>query len=186
MEISLAKKIYDEMVTHQFVVSIMGNFDQELLLSMLKMTDKKLSSMEIDQSIKKRIFHFMIECAQNLSRVEKADEFMNNSIFLIGKNNDDYIVHLGSVIKSSELRGIIAMIEKVNSIDTEEIKTQYYNELTSTELVKNNSFLISLLGISKRMKDKINYEVIKIDNNNNFLSFKSTISNLKLTDGIYN
>lgn len=186
MEIALAKKIYDDMVTHQFVVSIMGNFDQELLLSMLKMTDKKLTSMEIDHSIKKKIFHFMIECAQNLSRIEKTSEFVNNSIFLIGKNNDDYIVHLGSVIKSSEMASITAMIEKVNSIDTEEIKTQFYNELTNTEMVKNNSFLLSLLGISKRMKDKINYELIKIDDNNNFLSFKSTISNLKLTDGIYN
>ncbi|MCE3226840.1 MAG: hypothetical protein K0S32_1391 [Bacteroidetes bacterium] len=186
MNTELTKKIYDTMVSHQFVVSIMGNIDQHLLLSLLKITDKKLSKMEVDQTMKKRIFHFMIECAQNLSKIDKHQEHQNNSIFLIGKKNEDYMVHIGSIIKSSEKDNIIEIIEQVNAIESDEIKANFYKELTNHEIAQINPFLISLLGISKRNREKIQYESIKVDEQNYFLSFKSTISNLKLTDGIYN
>ena len=174
------------MVTHQFVMSIMGNFNQGLLLSLLNITDKKLSSLEIDSSIKKKIFHFMIECAQNLSRIEQNNEFTGDNIFLIGKNNDQYTVHLGSVMKRSQTDNIQKLLDIVNSLETEEVKTKFYSELITKELANQNPLLMSLLDISKKTKEKINYELIQIDEENTFLSFKTTISNLKLTDGIYN
>jgi hypothetical protein len=139
----------------------------------------------VEQSMKKRIFHFMIECAQNLSKIEKPENLSNNSIFLIGKKNDDYMVYLGSIISKEELNKIVEIIEHVNQIETEEIKANYYKELTETNIKNLNPFLISLLGISKRMKERINFNVIPVNNSSQFLSFNTTISNLKLTDGIY-
>lgn len=185
MNIELTKSIYDTMVSHQFVVSIMGNIDQKLLLSLINITDKKLTRLEVEQSMKKRIFHFMIECAQNLSKIEKSEGLTSNSIFLIGKKNDDYMVYLGSIIGNEELDRMLEIIEHVNQIETEEIKASYYKELTENNIHSLNPFLVSLLGISKRMKERINFNVIPVDGNSRFLSFNTTISNLKLTDGIY-
>src|SRR4051812_31659034 len=102
MQIELTKNIYDTMVSHQFVVSVLGSLDQNLLLSLLKITDKKLTKLEVDQAMKKKIFHFMIECSQNLSKIEKYEKHQNKGIFLIGQKNDDYLVYLGSIIKNSE------------------------------------------------------------------------------------
>ena len=186
MNIDLTKKIYDKMVTHQFVMSIMGSFNQGLLLSLLNITDKKLSSLEIDTTIKKKIFHFMIECAQNLSKLEQNDEFTGDNIFLIGKNNDQYTVHLGSVMKTAETDNIQKLLDTVNGLETDEVKTKFYSELVTKELANQNPLLMSLLDISKKTKEKIHYEVIRIDEANTFLSFNTTISNLKLSDGIYN
>ncbi|WP_317898000.1 DUF6272 family protein [Aurantibacillus circumpalustris] len=186
MNIDLTKNIYDRMVSQQFVMSIMGSFNQSLLLSLLNITDKKLSSLEIDGSIKKKIFHFMIECAQNLSRIEQSNDLAGDNIFLIGKNNDQYTVHLGTSMKSSETSKIQELLNIVNSLETEEVKTKFYSELVTKELVNQNPLLMSLLDISKKTKEKINYELIQIDEHSTFLSFKTTISNLKLTDGIYN
>ena len=186
MNIDLTKKIYDKMVTHQFVMSIMGSFNQSLLLSLLNITDKKLTSLEIDSNIKKKIFHFMVECAQNLSKIEQNDEFTGDNIFLIGKNNDQYVVHIGSVMKRSETDNIQRLIKIVNDLETVEVKSKFYSELITKELVNQNSLFMSMLDISKKTKEKIDYELIQIDEENTFLSFKTTISNLKLTDGIYN
>ena len=187
MNIDLTKKIYDKMVAHQFVMSIMGSFNQGLLLSLLNVTDKKLSSLEIDNTIKKKIFHFMIECAQNLSRIEQTNnELTGDNIFLIGKNNDQYTVHLGSAMKKSESDNIQKLLDIVNGLETEEVKAKFYNELITKELANQNPLLMSLLDISKKTKEKIHYELIEIDSTHTFLSFKTTISNLKLTDGIYN
>jgi|GEM_PF-4638200 len=186
MNIDITKSIYDKMVAQQFVMSIMGSFNQGLLLSLLNITDKKLSSLEIDTTIKKKIFHFMIECAQNLSRIEQNDAFTGDNIFLIGKSNNEYTVHLGSVMKNSERDNIHELLSIVNKLETEEVKAKFYSELVTKELANQNSLLMSLLDISKKTKEKINCEWVQIDEENTFLSFKTTISNLKFTDGIYN
>jgi hypothetical protein len=186
MKIDLTKDIYDKMVSHQFVMSVMGGFNQGFLLSLLNVTDKKLTSLEIDAGIKKKIFHFMVECAQNLSKIEQNEAFHNDNIFLIGKTNNQYSVYLGSAMKHSETDKIRELIDIVNGLETEEVKAKFYDELTTKELINQNPLLMSLLDISKKSKEKINYELIHIDGGNTFLSFKATISNLKNADAIHN
>jgi hypothetical protein len=177
MDIAITKGIYDKMVSHQFVVSIMGLFDQELLLSLINITDKKLSNLEVQGSIKKKIFHFMIECSQNLLKVEKTNPHAHNNIFLIGQEGDDYTVYLGSAISKKNLVPVLETIEHVNTIEAIDIKKKYYDELTSNEFVDQNFLLLSLLSISKKTRKKIDYDLIHIDEQSSFLYFKMTMTN---------
>jgi hypothetical protein len=85
MYIELTKEIQRQMSSHQFVVSVMGTLNQEFLRSLIRMTDNKLTSLDISQSIKKRIFHFVVECAQNLCKPAEHENQEINSLFLIGK-----------------------------------------------------------------------------------------------------
>ncbi|MES2678694.1 MAG: DUF6272 family protein [Bacteroidota bacterium] len=177
MDIKTTKSIYDKMVSHQFVVSIMGMFDQELLLSLINITDKKLSGLEVQSSIKRKIFHFMVECSQNLLKVEKTNPHSHNNIFLIGQEGEDYTVYLGSAISKKNLAPVLETIEQVNTIEATDIKKKYYNELTSNEFVDQNFLLLSLLSISKKTRKKIDYDLIELDPQTSFLSFKMTMAN---------
>ena len=143
------------MVSHQFVVSIMGFFDQQdLLLSLINLTDKKLSGLEVQDSIKKKIFHFMVECSQNLLKTDKSQETNHDNIFLIGQEGDNYTVYLGSVVKQEHVQTILNTINEVNTIDSSDIKKKYYDELSGLEVAKQNMLMISLLSISKKPKRK--------------------------------
>lgn len=179
MNIELPKKIHEQMVSHQFVVSIMGNLNQEFLKSIIKITDAKLSKLDVDTTMKNRIFHFMVECTQNLCKIENEDQFSNNSLFLIGKNEADYSVFLGSIFSKTDTDTIIDLIDKVNSFDSQDVKDKFYDEISVNENSKKNQMLLSLLSISKRTKGKIKFDTFSIDSVNNFLSFKIIISNNK-------
>src|SRR4051812_25755819 len=117
MEIEVTKTIYDKMVSHQFVVSIMGMLDQELLLSLINITDKKLSGLEVQGSTRKKIFHFMVECSQNLLKGTANEKHSSNNIFLIGQEGDSYSVYLGSALHKSQLAGLLTAIAEVNMIE---------------------------------------------------------------------
>lgn len=176
MNIELPKRIHEQMVSHQFVVSIMGHLNQEFLKSIIKITDVKLSKLDIAASMKNRIFHFMVECTQNLCKSENK-EMSNHSLFLIGKNDNDYSVFLGSIFNKRDTENIIDLIEKVNNFNTQDIKDKFYDEISINEDSKRNQMLLSLLSISKRTKERISYDHFEIDEANNFLSFKIVISN---------
>jgi hypothetical protein len=177
MNIEVTKSIYDRMVSHQFVVSIMGTFDQELLLSLINITDKKLTGLEVQGSIKKKIFHFMVECSQNLLKGEKTGINSHNNIFLIGQDGDDYSVYLGSALPKAELAPVLKAIAEVNTIEAGGIKKKYYEELTSADLVDQNFILLSMLSISKKTKKKIDFDLIDINEDTAFLAFKMTMTN---------
>jgi hypothetical protein len=177
MDIAVTKGIYDKMVSHQFVVSIMGMFDQELLLSLINITDKKLSGLEVQGSVRKKIFHFMVECSQNLIKTEKTSVNQHNNIFLIGQDGDDYSVYLGSAVSKENLAPILATIAQVNSIEANDIKKKYYEELTSSGFVDQNFLLLSMLSISKRTRKKIDFDLIDINDQTAFLAFKMTMTN---------
>lgn len=176
MDISLPKKIQEQMVSHQFVVSIMGNLNQEFLKSIIKITDSRLTKYDLDSTMKNKIFHFMVECTQNLCKVQEDIQYSNNSLFLVGKSGDDYSVVLGSVFNNNDATSIIELIEKVNGFDSLGIKEKFYEEISSNESSKKNQMLLSLLSISMRTKEKVQYDSFAIDGMHMFLSFKVIIS----------
>lgn len=178
MYIELTKKIHEQMASHQFVVSIMGNFNQEFLKSLIKMTDNKLTTLDINESIKKRIFHFMVECAQNICRSDDKEIATGNSLFLIGKKEEEYKVYLGSIFDNQSTDAIIDTVNEVNALTIPELKDKFYDEMKKKE-VRKNHLLMSLLDLSKRTKEKISYEEFSIDSNTKFLSFQITLSNFK-------
>src|SRR4051812_38702645 len=118
MEIEITKNIYDKMVSQQFVVSIVGMFDQELLLSLIDITDKKLTGMDVQGATKRKIFHFMVECSQNLLKTDlPANTGLRNNIFLIGQDGENYSVYLGSTLSKNKLLPVLKTIEQVNTVE---------------------------------------------------------------------
>lgn len=177
MEIEITKSIYDKMVSHQFVVSILGSFDQSLLLSLINITDRKLTGLEVQENIKRKIFHFMVECSQNLLKTEQVSSSGQDNIFLIAQENDVYSVFLGTRMQSDKLEPILSAIEHVNRYSSQDVKKKYYEELTSTAIVNNDMLLLSLLSIYKRTREKINYDLIKISDTDYFMAFKMSLAN---------
>lgn len=178
MNADLTKTIYDKMVSHHFLISIMGFVDQQdLLLSLINLTEKKLNGLDVQASIKKKIFHFMVECSQNLLKIEKSNNDSDNNIFLIEQEGDNYSVYLGSMVSEKNADNIIKTVSIVNQIEESDIKKKYYDELISKESVNQNILLLSMLSIAKKTKKKIDYELINLNKNNCFLSFKITLTN---------
>jgi hypothetical protein len=178
MYVELTKQIHEQMASHQFVVSIMGNFNQEFLKSLIKMTDNKLTTLDINESIKKRIFHFMVECAQNICRTDDKENQDGNSLFLIGKKGEDYSVFLGSVFDTGSTKTITSLVDEVNELTAPELKEKFYDEMAKKNT--ENALLMSLLDLSRRTKEKIRYEKFPTDDSHTFLSFQITLSNLKV------
>ena len=174
MELDLVKKINEKMISHQFVVSYMGTFNQELLKSLINITEKKLKHLEEDRTVKNKIFHFMIECVQSICKIDDEETTTNNFLFLIGKKGNEYVLHSGGVFSISETTVLIDQINIVNSLNNEEVKEKYLVELKQKQ--NENSLLLSLLDLAKRTKSKIDFVVQKINDQSNFLSFKTSIS----------
>jgi len=179
MYIDLTKIIYDKMAGGQFVMAVIGNLNQELLKSLMKIAEKKLDSLATGDSIKKKLFHFMVECTQSLCKINCDKVYGENKLFLIGKQAEYYVIYVGAVFSKNQTEKVREVIDVVNKLEWSEVKSQFYNELSDKEFGSQNHLLMSLLDMSKRTKEKIQYDVKSIDSINNFLSFKTVIPGVR-------
>ncbi|MGZ3862953.1 MAG: DUF6272 family protein [Bacteroidia bacterium] len=176
MQIDVAKSIYDKMVSRQLVMSYMGKFDHELLKSLINLIERKLTALHADDSVRRKILHFIIGCAQNFSKMEMLPHNNEDCIFLIEKSGTDYIIHLGARLGVLEIAFFKKSIDKVNSLDTDEVKSVFYDELSKTVDSYENYMMMSLLDIAKRTRQKISYDVINLNETYKFLVFKIQIA----------
>lgn len=163
------------MFSHQFVMSVMGTLDQDLLKSLIRVTEKKLEDLEADEVIRKKIFHFVVECAQNLCNAEPENNRENN-LFLIGKKGSEYVVFLGTMYSKIQSAQITDLINSVNKLEKAEVRDKFYAELATKNYAGQNHLLMSVLDMARRSRQKINYEIFPVNNELDFLSFNTSIT----------
>ena len=88
--------IYDEMVHNGFSMVYLGEFSAEITGMFTAMTENNLSKQSDEKSVKKRVFHVMVEVLQNLNKhsdelksEDKLDK-SGNGLFIVGRIEDTY------------------------------------------------------------------------------------------------
>jgi hypothetical protein len=186
MMIDLTKSISDKMVVQRFVFCETGRVNRLQMLSFLRITDNKMSALELCKGIKTKIFHFMIACAQKRLRIEKHEDTFGDYIFLIGKTENQCNVHLGGSLKKSDTESIKPILETVNDLPTEGVKKKFYTPFKSETIIIQEPLVMSLLDILKKTKEKIRFRLLEINEETMFLLFTTIFSTLKHGDGTVN
>src|SRR4030042_1843399 len=101
-----------------------------------KMAEEKISLRCEDISIKRKVFHVMVEMLQNITRHSAdTDELgSGNGIFVIGERRDYYYVITGNVVRSSVVRELEDVIEMLNQMDKNSLNNLHKKQIQSGEL----------------------------------------------------
>jgi hypothetical protein len=153
------------------IISFTGPFSQgiiEEIGSILRSYIKQDKNLNISPN---NIFSVFIEQSQNIKNYEQLllkeniNTILWNSIILIAKKSNKYIILSGNVVEKEDINDIKKQIENLNSLDKENIKKLYNQTLKKS--VKNNSDKTGLgfLEMAKRATDKFEYDFIKLNDN---------------------
>lgn len=151
----------------KIILAFEGGFTQSLTKNILALTEQRMNQLEKDQPIKKRVFNVMVECLQNICKhadeAEKPNDWMNDGIFVIGKDEDGYFLVSGNFIKSDEVPTLEAKIKYVNSLEKEDLARLYKTKLQSTQLSEKSGAGLGLIDIARKSGKKLDYEFLKVD-----------------------
>src|SRR3989339_48114 len=92
--IKSVSNIYEEMVSNGFSIVYLGEFSQDITLMFTSMAESDMEKRSEEKSIKKKVFHVLVETLQNLYRHsdEIIDSEAGNGLFIIGKKDDIYYI----------------------------------------------------------------------------------------------
>jgi len=152
-----------------------GYFNQQITDSILSLTELNLETKEQSSKMKKRVYAILVEGLQNITRHQtdaKVDEshkeFDTNGLFVIKRNNDKYYITTGNATNKKNIPTITKLIEKINSLDKDELKKYYKEVLNEGELSDKGGAGLGLIDMARKSGNKLSYKFVDLSDEDTY------------------
>ncbi|MBN1596826.1 MAG: SiaB family protein kinase [Bacteroidales bacterium] len=167
----------DEMISQGFPLVYKGPLNHQTMKFFTRMAEEKISKRCSDSSIKRKVFHVMVEMLQNITRhsADYDEEGSGNGIFVIGERRGYYYIITANVVRSSDVKELEHSIETLNRMDKDELDNMHKTQIKTGELSVKGGAGLGLIDIIRKTGEKYAYQFLRLDENYHFFVLKSTI-----------
>lgn len=110
------------MQNNEIILIYSGEFSQELTKTLLAFTERKLSSENLEDLVRKKIFNIMVEMLQNISKNavdNNPNQTLDSPVFMIGESAENYLLLSSNKILNENIPLLKSRLDEVNSLDAE-------------------------------------------------------------------
>ena len=173
--------VHENMVKNDIMLIYEGEVNQDITKTFTSLTQKNLEESESNLPIKKRVYHIMVECLQNIGKhsdnpVSGLPEQPGNGIFMVSKSTEGYFVVTGNPVANTRIDEITEMIETVNNMDKDEIKAYYKKMIRESRISEKGGAGLGFIDIVKKTGNKIEFHFKKINDVASFFVMKTFIN----------
>jgi hypothetical protein len=174
------------MVDKRITLAYEGEVTQDITKAFTSMTERNLEKVETDGKIKKKVYHVMVECLQNIAKhadddSEKASNKLEeglakSGIFIIGSDDKEYFITSGNCILNENIVELKAMLDKINSLDKEGLKELYKIKMKESVISAQGGAGLGFIDMAKKTGNPFEYHFEPIDDKSSFFLLKTRIS----------
>lgn len=168
------------MLKHGFSLVYEGEITHQITKAFTSLAENNMERLSEDTSVKKKVFHVMVECLQNLTKhsedVSASDTpYAGNGVFIVGKLDGVYHVITGNPIPKANIADLKAMLDRINSLDKESLKELYKQQIKGGELSEKGGAGLGLIDIARKTGEKLDYHFEELDEERAFFMLKTTV-----------
>lgn len=178
---------HQDMVEHGFTLVYEGEITHQITKAFTSLAENNMERLSEDLSVKKKVFHVMVECLQNLTKhSEDADKeevienpFLGNGIFIVGKLDNCYHVITGNAVMNENVEDLKKMLDQINSLDKDGLTALYKQQIRGGEISEKGGAGLGLIDIARKTGEKLDFYFEPINEKSSFFMLKTTISRVK-------
>jgi hypothetical protein len=171
--------IYDRMEKENIMLSFKGFLSEDLLDSILKVIEEKLTYFQAEAKTKKKVYNVLAECLQNLYHHSKTEGMQEEQsiIVMVVNHKGGYSVITGNMISTDHVEILQQRIRQINAMDSEELTTMYRKVLNNGTYSSKGGGGLGIIDIARRSGEKLDYGFVPVDEFNSFFSLNVKILN---------
>jgi hypothetical protein len=152
-----------------------GVVTNENSASLLMLLEKEMENSEFGFVGRKRLFMFVLESLQNVSRHSDRNEYSDMSLVVYSKTDTGYTVTTGNVIETDKIEDLRAKLDEINKLDSGEIRSVYRNMLSNAEFSNKGGAGLGLIEMAKKTGNKLDYDFIQLDDKFSYFILSKTV-----------
>ncbi|MGB3948071.1 MAG: SiaB family protein kinase [Bacteroidia bacterium] len=157
--------MYDLMTDNNMIFLYKGDFNDETISPMLNILEG--NTVDTGNSIGYKIYHTAVELMQNVVR-HSADPNTKEGIFAINKTENGYFLCTGNYVRN-EAKDISLYIDKLNTLDKQELNALYRQQLKESVVVAGNNAGVGLIDLRRSFMTPIEVKFAE-DKNGSYLT----------------
>lgn len=177
--------LYNRMESDKILLSFKGDVTSDLTASILHIIEQRLIEMQETPKLRKKVYNVLVECLQNLyHHIDDALDDVEDrpdkrsAIFTIGLNSQGYSITTGNYIDTAKVNRFSEQLDRINSLDTDELKQFYKEVLSNDERSQRGGGGLGMIDIARKTGKKLNYDFIRVTDNLSFFSLNINIDNI--------
>jgi hypothetical protein len=152
-----------------------GVVTNENSASLLMLLEKEMENSEFGFVGRKRLFMFVLESLQNVSRHSDRNQYSEMSLVVYSKTDSGYTVTTANVIETDKIADLRSKLEEINKLDSGEIRNVYRNMLSNAEFSSKGGAGLGLIEMAKKTGNKLDYDFIKLDEKFSYFILSKTV-----------
>ncbi len=169
----------NEIASSGFPLIYKGEMNHQIMRAFAFMANRKISEMPIPTATRKRVFHIMIECLQNITKhsddYDEREKQIGNGLFVVGKDRDSFYVITGNLVRNDKMMILEDRIIKLNNATPPQLKKMFLQQMIEGELNEKGGAGLGLIDIARKSKRKLYYHLVPYDSNRHFFILSITI-----------
>ncbi|MBA4321711.1 MAG: hypothetical protein C0408_02725 [Odoribacter sp.] len=171
----LIRLIRDKTMKERLMFVYRGVVTNENSASLLMLLEKEMENSEFGFVGRKRLFMFVLESLQNVSRHSDNNQYLEMSLVVYSKTASGYTVTTGNVIETDKINDLRAKLDEINKLDSGEIRNVYRNMLSNAEFSSKGGAGLGLIEMAKKTGNKLDYDFITLDNSFSYFILSKTV-----------
>ena len=135
-----------------------GVVTNENSASLLMLLEKEMENSEFGFVGRKRLFMFVLEGLQNVSRHSDRNVYADMSLVVYSKTDTGYTVTTGNVIETERIEDLKGKLDEINHLEAGEIRSVYRQMLSQSEFSSKGGAGLGLIEMAKISSHKIDYD----------------------------
>lgn len=170
--------LYKHMFRENLHLAYQGEFNVNITDRLLELSEKNLTYIDVEKKVKKKVYHIMVECLQNICKhQDKISETSKDraGIFMISKYDNQYCITSGNLIENKNISFLKDKLNQINSLDKEELKRAYRVILEDGQFSKKGGAGLGLMDIARKSGRKLTFDFETLDKKTSYFYFQTTL-----------
>jgi hypothetical protein len=152
-----------------------GVVTNENSVPLLMLLEKEMENSEFGFVGRKRLFMFVLESLQNVSRHSNKSQYADMSLVVYSKAGKGYTVTTGNVIPTAKINDLKVKLDEINNLPTKDIRNVYRQMLGASELSNKGGAGLGLIEMAKKTGNKLDYDFVPIDKEFSYYILSKTV-----------
>ncbi len=170
----LTRRIRDKMMKERLMFVYRGVVTNENSVPLIMLLEKEMENSEFGFVGRKRLFMFVLESLQNVSRHQQK-KHANMSLVVYSKTGNGYTVTTGNVLSTANISDLRVKLENINNLDTKEIRKVYRQMLNASEISNKGGAGLGLIEMAKKTGNKLDFDFVPLDDDYSYFVLSKTV-----------
>src|ERR1035437_1735163 len=174
----LTRKIRDKMMKDRLMFVYRGVVTNENSMPLLTLLEKEMENSEFGFVGRKKLFMFVLESLQNVSRHSNKNLYADMSLVVYSKTDNGYTVATGNVLPVTGIDDLKSKLSEINHLQPDEIRKAYRKMLSTTEFSTKGGAGLGLIEMAKTTGNKLDYDFVPLDNEYAYFILSKTVNSV--------